>query len=197
MDNFVTTDREYGEFLVRFSGDYTKTDVKNANTFTILAPDEAAEFLKRVGKDVVVETSSIKDTIKSVVCSVVAADKFVSGDNVDKAKLNQANTTITKISDNEYTLKCKLSAMMPYFANQQQGTHIWVGIAVQTGETTIIGLKWNGQELGVSDVSEANALSIPAGGIIYWAAMDKGNRAISITKGNKTTAIKFNIEYIK
>ena len=68
---------------------------------------------------------------------------------------------------------------------------------MQTGETTIIGLKWNGQELGVSDVSEANALSIPAGGIIYWAAVDKGNRAISITKGNKTIAIKFNIEYIK
>lgn len=38
MTDFVTTNREYGEFLVRFSSDYTKTDVKNANTFTILAP---------------------------------------------------------------------------------------------------------------------------------------------------------------
>ena len=83
-------------------------------------------------------------------------------------------------------------------SNPSQGAGQWIGLDINTGLESIVGIMWNGYTLTEEDVLEAKSVNLGNGHIIFWVKADTisdGNsRTISLKLNNyKTTTFK--VEY--
>lgn len=193
MSKIVKVSRNFGEFLTRFdSRKYQKVGSATPHNMNIVAPDKRADYMARVGINPVTDNYTPEEVFTSFSIAKLDAANAPKDANYDDCVINQNAVTITKISDNEYEVSADISSLKAYASsNPSQGTHKWVGIKILTGESTIVGLEWNGTALTEADVTEASTVGIPAGGIIYWFKADGGSVTLSIAKEDKTTAITF------
>ena len=78
---------------------------------------------------------------------------------------------------------------------QALGPAQWVAFDIDTGLPTILGVRWNGYELGQVDIDEAESIGLGAGHIVFWAranAIMADERVISLSAdGYNPTTIRF------
>ena len=67
-----------------------------------------------------------------------------------------------------------------------QGTGKWIGFVIDTGESTIIGTKYNGSALTQADVDEAASIGVGAGKFVLWLKAEAGNKSFVLSKEGKT-----------
>ena len=79
----------------------------------------------------------------------------------------------------------------------QPGDHEWVGIDINTGESDITKVKFNGTLLSQKDVDDATSLGLPAGHFVLWAKADDTSayprRIVLGTEGKEDTKITVEI----
>lgn len=193
MSKIVTMTRNLGEYLPRYDGvKFQKTGNKTVQTATIVVPDKRGELIKRVGKYSVEENKKPNEVVTTFVATILPSADVFHDDNYDLSAANQTATTIEKVNDNTYKIKAKSEDLNAFpSTNPAQGTHKWIGIVIDTGESTIVGLKFNGKTLTEDDAEEAAEVKQAAGHIIYWYKYDLGKSVITINKGDNTSAISF------
>jgi hypothetical protein len=55
----------------------------------------------------------------------------------------------------------------------EQGTHKWVGVLVDTGAESLLGVTYSGYEFTQADVDEATSMGGGAGVFVLWLKMDE------------------------
>ena len=115
-----------------------------------------------------------------------------------EAEANQNAVTIT-FKGNDIDIVGDVDALEAYpSANPAQGTHKWVALLVDTGEDSIIGVKYNGAELTQEDVDEAASVGGKAGEFVLWVKADEvivTPKTFTISKEGKadrTITVNFN-----
>lgn len=192
MSKLVTMSRSRAGFLTRFSSEYIGTGDKDTQMQSVLVPDGRAVYFERTGKYLVEENNSPSDVFTSFSVEKLSASNVPNDANRENAAINQNAVTVAKINDNEYTVSANFTELKEYQStNVQQGSHLWVGITIDTGEDTIVGIKWNGSPLTEADVTDAESVGLSAGGIIFWLKMDDGESSVVLTKENSSSVITF------
>lgn len=190
----MKTTRSEGEFLTRFSTEYKMTKSKTPQFVTILVPDEQAQLMQRVGINDFIAGDSVEDVMTSVkVYKLDPANVPQDANKVSCAKNQTAITVSNGQDENQFKIYAPLDKMVKFNStNPNQGEHYWIGIAVQTGEASITGLKWNGTQLTSLDVADANSVKLPTGSIILWLPGETtGTASAVVSKGDKSTVLVF------
>ena len=89
----------------------------------------------------------------------------------DEAKQNQNRIYLTQEGN---SIKLYRSEALNSYASSDaaQGEAEWVAIDLNTHLDTIVGVKWNGEELSATDIQDALDNGLGAGHIVYWAKFD-------------------------
>lgn len=65
--------------------------------------------------------------------------------------------------------------------NEAQGSGKWLGLDIDSGEDTIVGVKWGDSYImDESDVADANSVGLPAGHFVFWLKAEALPRTIKI-----------------
>jgi len=113
-------------------------------------------------------TVSFVDTVGVTKLTTVADDA-----NYDDSTANQDAVSVSK-SGNAVTVTGKLDIMKAFTSTTpDQGTHKWVGLVVDTGLSSIVGVSYNGEALTSADVAEAASVGVPAGKFVLWVKADE------------------------
>jgi hypothetical protein len=120
--------------------------------------------------------------------------------SADKAQENQDAVTVSFVGD-DIDIQADVDALNEYASSvASQGTHKWVGLIVNTGEDSIIGVKYNDQELAQADVDEAATIGGGAGEFALWIKADEvvtTPKVFTLAKdGKKTRTITVNVNDI-
>ena len=70
-----------------------------------------------------------------------------------------------------------------------QGTGKWIALAIDTGEDSIIGVKYNGYALSQADVDEAASVGIGEGSFVLWLKAENGDKKFTLSKEGKADTI--------
>ena len=194
----VKMPRSQGDVLSRMKAEYVRTEAADASFRSILAPlQEASEFQRHGGEYTVSVDSLPSEVFTSFNISVVPSGSIPGADSVNvSAATNQSNATISKVSDTEYRVDAKVSAMVKYLSSNphwQGAEYYWLAVAISTGETSITNILYNGVELTEADVEEANSLSLSAGAFVLWLRVEEGARTLLLSLGDKSTVVKISV----
>ncbi|MGE4485695.1 MAG: S-layer homology domain-containing protein, partial [Oscillospiraceae bacterium] len=111
--------------------------------------------------------------------------------NVVESQENQDAVSVSK-SSNTVTVTGDLSALNSFAStNEAQGTHKWVGLVIDTGESSIIGVSYSGTAFTQSDVDEAASVGVGAGKFVLWIKADEvatTAKTFTLSKSGKSTA---------
>ena len=106
-------------------------------------------------------------------------NKVVSQANQDMLTVTQSGDVITASVD--------VNALNSFASTDpNQGTGKWIGFVIDTGESTIIGTKYNGSALTQADVDEAASIGVGAGKFVLWLKAEAGNKSFVLSKEGKT-----------
>lgn len=189
MAKLVNYSRNYGEVKVRYGGKYIPTKDITTNNFKVITPDTIGEFEERVGRFDVESFSNTSETFANFSVNLLPVEDLPQHDEqYTEMVQNQSHAQLSKISDGVYRIRAEDLVAFPSSV-PAQGTHEWLAIAINTGEDTIIGMKWGDYTLTQADVNESASVNLPAGSIIYWHKFDKGDATIQITNGDKTALL--------
>ena len=193
--SIVKMGRNEGELLVRMKNEYSSLGANTPNFSSILVPDDQAENMKRFGQNYSVTTESKpSDVFTGLAFTVIPASNVPSSSpNHDDMVINQGAATIAKVDDSNYTVSADFSKLVKYASETGQGEAYWLGIAIATGESTIVGLTFGAWELGASDVADATAVGLPAGSIAFYLRLEGGDRKVLIGKSGKETVINIKV----
>ena len=109
-----------------------------------------------------------------------------------EAKFNQGAITVTFDDSNiaTVTVDADVSALESYASsNPAQGSGKWIGLAIDTGEDSIIGVKYNDYDLAQVDVDEAASVGVGAGSFVLWLKAENGNRQFTLSKEGKAKTL--------
>lgn len=102
--------------------------------------------------------------------------------NKEKSQANQDAITVTQ-SGNTITVSADVDALNSFAStNPSQGTGKWVGLAIDTGEKSIIGVTYNGTALTQDDVDEAASVEVGAGSFVLWLKAENGDKTFTLGK---------------
>ena len=118
-------------------------------------------------------------------------------DNQELSQMNQDNLRVA-VNGNIVTVKAIDELNSFASTNESQGTGKWIGFDINTGLSSIIGVKWNGYELSNADVLESRSIGLANGHIVFWA------KAENITETPKVITLSadgyldttFKVQYI-
>lgn len=197
--DIVKMPRSHGDVLTRMKNQYVRTGAADGSFRTILVPSQEALQMKTHGGEYAVsDLEATSDVFTSFSISVVPASGIPSGSSIhDDAVINQAAANVEKVDDLTYRVKADFSAMVQYASDDPAqaalGEFYWLGLAINTGESTIVGLFYNGMILGESDVADATSLGLSAGSFVLWMKLDEGGRTILLGNGDKATAVTIEV----
>lgn len=78
--------------------------------------------------------------------------------------------------------------------NPSQGAGKWIGLVIDTGEDSIIGVTYNGYDLSQDDVDEAASVGVGAGKFVLWLKAEAGDKQFTLGKvGKDNTIVKVKI----
>lgn len=135
-------------------GKYTKTEF-----------DVTIDF----GDDIQVVIEAPKRNLYPTVA--LLATTFDSTDS----QANQAAVKSVTYVDGVATIDVVVDDLVEYASDDpNQGTHKWIGLDVNTGLDTIVGLIYNGSyTMAQSDVEEAASVALGAGHLVLWVKADE------------------------
>jgi hypothetical protein len=188
MSKIITMTRSLGEYLPRYDGaKFVDTDGKTIHDAIIVVPDKRGELIRRVGKYDVKDNDLPTDVIKSFDIGSIPALNIRFDDNYDKFKVNQDNSSFEEINTQKYKVIADITKLQTYTTDK--GTHKYVVIGINTGESSIVGLKFNGYTLGKVDEDKVLSMGYDKGYIMYWYPFELGETTIVIEKDNKSSAV--------
>lgn len=105
-------------------------------------------------------------TISGSKLTTVAADE-----NEEKSQANQDAIDVTTSGE---TITITVNEELNSFpsTNPAQGTGEWVGLVIDTGESDITNVTYNGSALTQDDVDEAASVGVGAGSFVLWLKAD-------------------------
>lgn len=164
----------------------------DANVATLIAAMKAAGIMERD------DWSDFDATLVSTTSSLPTEEDISNVGHITDMDYEDGVITIT--------LDCKAEELKDADHGEAWGTHKWLAFAVDTGLTTIKGVKFTDSTgasavLGDDDIAEATALGIDAGGfVLYIKAEDKrylaangGRKFMLEFTGMKTTVFTIKI----
>ncbi|WP_086254433.1 hypothetical protein [Campylobacter vicugnae] len=102
-----------------------------------------------------------------LVAKGVLLSSDLSGQN-ENFKPNQSAITLSTTKDG-IEVSANLDDLMEYpSSNEAQGSGKWIGIGIDTGKPSIIGVSVDDYELQQSDVDEATAVGLNDGSFVFW-----------------------------
>lgn len=114
---------------------------------------------------------------------VTASKLATAPDDVNKtqSQANQDAVTVTQ-SGNTITISGSMNNLNSYAStNSQQGSGKWIGLDMNSGLDSIVGVKWgDSYTMDESDVAEANSVNLPAGHFIFWVKAEDLPRTIKV-----------------
>ncbi|MEA4920196.1 MAG: S-layer homology domain-containing protein, partial [Clostridiaceae bacterium] len=133
--------------------------------------------------------STSSNTSFSVSVTKLATVNQADG-NTAVSQQNQDIVTVSK-SSNTVTVTGSLANLNSFEStNVSQGTHKWVGLVVDTGESSIIGVSYNGTAFTQSDVNDAASVNVGAGKFVLWIKADEvvsTPKTFTLSKSGRTT----------
>lgn len=143
--------------------------------------------------------AGIKDDFNTLLASlkdigVVTKDTFTVGAGLiptpteEDLVFNHSKVSEVEIEDNEISITCAINELRSFASSDPtQGTHKWIGLAIATGEGSILGIKYNGTyDFAQADVDEATSVGCPAGSFVLYIKADEViNEAKTITLNKK------------
>lgn len=101
---------------------------------------------------------------------VTKLDLVADDENEALSQENQDNITVVKSGNNAYRINVAEGKTLNSFVstNPAQGKAEWIGLVVNTGQETILGLNFNGAALSQTDVEEAESVGVGAGSFVFW-----------------------------
>ena len=118
-------------------------------------------------------------------------------DNEEVSAANQAAVSVDRSGDT-VTVSGNLAALNNFTSTvSAQGTHRWVGLVVKTGQSSIIGVSYNGTALTAADVTDAESVGVDAGSFVLWIKADEvvsTSKTFTLSKSgykSKTITVKF------
>ena len=128
-----------------------------------------------------------------LVAKGVLLSSDLSGQN-EHFKTNQAAITLSTTSDS-IEVSADLDSLQEYeSSNQEQGSGKWIGIGIDTGKLSIVGVRYGDYVLSQQDEDEARAVGLSGGSFVFWfkAAQDYSKELVlSSGELSKTVEIKF------
>jgi len=192
MSRKAKLSKGYANFLTRFNNKYKETYVKDKITTTIIVPEKKGIHFDRVGKYKTEEMYKTTDAFGSDFRVYLLESSKVPAHDPHKEdmKYNQEHASIAKKADGEYRITFD---DLKSFASsvEAQGTHKWLAIAIETGEDSVVGMKFNGYTLTADDAAESRSVGLTNGDIIYWMKADRGSTTAILTNGDKETYLSF------
>lgn len=87
---------------------------------------------------------------------------------------NHTKVTSVVIDEGVITVTVPVEELISFpSSNPEQGTHKWVGLAVGTGEATLIGIKYGEYPFTEDDVTEATGVGCSAGEFVLYLKCDE------------------------
>lgn len=128
-----------------------------------------------------------------LVAKSVLLSSALSGQN-ENFKTNQAAITLSTTKDG-IEVSANLDDLIEYpSSNDAQGTGKWIGIGIDTGKPSIIGVSVDDYALQQIDIDEAKAVGLPDGSFVFWFKAEQDySRELVLSSGelSKTVEIKF------
>lgn len=91
----------------------------------------------------------------------------LSGQN-ENFKANQSAITLNTTKDS-IEISADINALIEYpSSNETQGSGKWIGIGIDTGKPSILGVSVDNYELQQSDIDEAKAVGLSEGSFVFW-----------------------------
>lgn len=102
-----------------------------------------------------------------LVAKGVLLSSDLSGQN-ENFKTNQAAITLSTTKES-IEVSADINILQEYpSSNEAQGTGKWIGIGIDTGKPSIIGVSVDGYALQQSDIDEAKAVGLDDGSFVFW-----------------------------
>ena len=108
------------------------------------------------------------------------------------SQANQDAVTVTQ-NGNTITITGSLAALNSFAStNSAQGSGKWIGLDLNTGLSTIVGVTWgDSAELTQDDVDEAASVGLGAGHIVFWT------KAEDLPKTIKVNGESYTVEFVE
>ena len=111
--------------------------------------------------------------------------KVADDENKVKSQANQDAITVVQ-NGNEVIVKGDIANLYEFESTDpNQGSGKWVGLVIDTGEDSIIGVKYNGYDLTQTDVEEAASVGVGAGKFVLWIKAEAGDKQFTLSKAGK------------
>lgn len=124
-------------------------------------------------------------TVAVAKLATVAADI-----NQIESQANQDMITVNDLGGNVFEVVSTSTLNSFNSTNPAQGSGQWIGLVVDTGEASIIGVTFNGYALSAVDVAEATSVGVPEGSFVWWLkAEDLPKSATLAVDGKADTTI--------
>ena len=110
--------------------------------------------------------------------------------NKEVSQANQDAIEIVSLDNNEYGIT--INGVLNSFAstNIAQGTGQWIGLVVNTGESDITSVSYNGVALTEDDVLEAESVGVDRGSFVLWIKAETLPKQFTLqTAGKAATTI--------
>ncbi len=105
------------------------------------------------------------------------------------SQANQDAITVTRNGD-IITVSADVDALNTFEStNPSQGSGKWIGLAIDTGEESIIGVKYNDYALTQADVDEAASVNVGAGSFVLWLKAENGDKQFTLSKEGKADTV--------
>ena len=131
--------------------------------------------------------------VKKIETSPDDENQEASQFNQDALKMN--------ISGNLVIMHSNVALNSYAATEEEQGSGEWIGIDIDTGLDSIIGVLWNNSPLGEQDVLDAASVGLGAGHVIFWAKADvlaQATRTITLkADGYDPTYVSFSYIGVK
>lgn len=102
-----------------------------------------------------------------LVAKGVLLSSDLSGQN-ENFKANQSAITLNTTKD-AIEVSADINALIEYpSSNEAQGTGKWIGIGIDTGKPSILGVSVGDYELQQIDIDEAKAVGLNGGSFVFW-----------------------------
>lgn len=133
----------------------------------------------------------------------ISGDKIATApDDVNKVESqeNQDKLTVAKNGDELIvTVDGGVDSLNTFAStNPSQGSGKWIGLDINTGESDITKVTFNGYELTDADVADADSLGLPHGHFVLWLKAEnvaENPRTITLgTEGKKDTSITITVQ---
>lgn len=163
-----STDYMADTFIVRTKEQFYVVDDKFKQTLNASSNVLQSDYItSKQLEEKLAQLKVSEDNGDVLVAKGVLLSSDISGQN-ENFKTNQAAIILSTTKD-AIEVSANLDDLVEYpSSNEAQGTGKWIGIGIDTGKPSIIGVSVDDYELQQIDIDEAKAVGLNDGSFVFW-----------------------------